>query len=65
MQKTKRFKTIFITLFVALAGITAIIFFARPATSEAAEVPALQTAKVRVGDLVVTASGAGTVVPSA
>ncbi len=65
MQKTKRFKTIFITLFVALAAITAIIFFVRPTTSEAAEAPALQTAKVRVGDLVVTASGAGTIVPSA
>ena len=65
MQKTKRFKTIFTTLFVALAAITAVIFFVRPTTSEAAESPALQTAKVRVGDLVVTASGAGTIVPSA
>lgn len=65
MQKTKRFKTIFITLFVALAAIAAIIFFALPTTSEAADAPALQTAKVRVGDLVVTASGAGTIVPSA
>ncbi len=65
MQKTKRFKTIFTTLFVALAAITAVIFFVRPTTSEAAESPALQTAKVRVGDLVVTASGAGTVIPSA
>ncbi|MBI5963825.1 MAG: efflux RND transporter periplasmic adaptor subunit [Chloroflexi bacterium] len=65
MQKTKRTKTIFITLFVALAAIAAIIFFARPTASEAAEAPALQTAKVRVGDLVVTANGAGAVVPSA
>ncbi len=65
MQKTKRNKTIFITLFVALAAIVAIVFFARPTSSDAAEEPALQTTKVRMGDLVVTASGAGTVVPSA
>jgi len=67
MQKTKRFsrKTIFITLVTVLVIIAAAIFFARPTTSDAAEVPALQTAKVRVADLVVTASGAGTIVPSA
>ncbi|CAG1016508.1 Macrolide export protein MacA [Anaerolineales bacterium] len=63
-QKFSR-RTIFITLFAALALIAAVVFFARPTTSEAAEVPALQTAKVRTGDLVVTASGAGTVVPAA
>ena len=63
-QKFSR-KTIFITLFAALALIAVVVFFARPTTSEAAEVPALQTAKVRTGDLVVTASGAGTVVPAA
>ena len=63
-QKFSR-KTIFITLFAALALIAAVVFFARPTTSEAAEVPALQTAKVRTGDLVVTASGAGTVLPAA
>ena len=62
-QKFPR-KTIFITLFVALALIAAVVFFARPTPSEAAETPALQTAKVRTGDLMVTASGAGTVVPS-
>jgi len=63
-QKLSR-KTIFTTLFVALAVIAAIVFFARPTTTEAAETPALQTAKVRTGDLVVTASGAGTVIPAA
>jgi RND family efflux transporter MFP subunit len=69
MQKTKRIslslKTIFISLFVALAAIATIVFFAYPTSSDAAKAPALQTAKVRMGDLVVTASGAGTVVPSA
>jgi RND family efflux transporter MFP subunit len=64
LQKLSR-KTIFTTLFVALAVIAAVVFFANPAPSDADETPALQTAKVRTGDLVVTASGAGTVVPAA
>ena len=68
MQKTtsKKMsgKTISIALIIVLAIIAAITYFARPKTSEAAGVPALQTAKVRTGDLVVTASGAGTVLPS-
>ncbi len=64
LQKLSR-KTIFVTLFVALAVIAAVVFFTRPTTSDAAATPALQTAKVRTGDLVVTASGAGTVVPAA
>jgi multidrug efflux pump subunit AcrA (membrane-fusion protein) len=63
LQKLSR-KTIFITLFAVLAVIAAVVFFAWPTPSEAAKVPALQTAKVRTGDLMVTASGAGTVVPS-
>ena len=64
LQKPSR-KTIFTTLFVALVVIAAVIFFANPVSSEAAETPALQTAKVRTGDLIVIASGAGTVLPSA
>ena len=64
LQKPSR-KTIFTTLFVVLVVIAAVIFFANPAPSEAAETPALQTAKVRTGDLIVTASGAGTVLPAA
>ena len=63
LQKPSR-KIIFTMLFVTLAVIAAIVFFANPAPSEAAEAPALQTAKVRMGDLVITASGAGTVVPT-
>ena len=62
-QKLSR-KTIFITLFTTLAVIAAVVFFSRPTSSDAAEAPALQTAKVRTGDLIVTASGAGTVVPA-
>ena len=64
LQKLSR-KTVFITLFAVLAVIATVVFFSRPTSSDAAEAPALQTAKVRMGDLVVTASGAGTVVPSA
>ena len=64
LQKLSR-KTIITTLVVVVAVVAAVAFFANPAPSEAAETPALQTAKVRTGDLVVTASGAGTVVPSA
>lgn len=66
MQKTKRFssKSILITLLAALAVIVIVAFFARPATSDIVETPALQTAKVRTGDLVVSASGAGTIVPA-
>jgi len=68
MQKkvSKKFsgRTIFITLVIGLAVVAAVSFFARPTTSEAAAVPALQTAKVRQGDMIVTASGAGTVLPA-
>jgi HlyD family secretion protein len=73
MQENKRFsflrkvprKTAIIAFVVVLAVVAAIVVLARPSSSEAAEIPALQTAKVRTGDLVVTASGAGTIVPFA
>jgi RND family efflux transporter MFP subunit len=68
MQKTSLHKlsrkTIITTLIVVLAVVAAVVFFVRPTTTEAATTPTLQTAKVRTGDLVVTASGAGTVVPA-
>ena len=50
---------------MAVAMVAAVVFFARPTSSGVAEAPALQTAKVRTGDLVVTAKGAGAVIPSA
>lgn len=67
MQKKKRISrtSIVSTVVVIVAIIAAVVFFSRPTSSDAAEAPALETAKVRVGDLVVTASGAGTIVPSA
>jgi len=62
-QKLSR-KTIITALVVVVAVVAAVAFFANPAPSKSAETPALQTAKVRTGDLIVTASGAGTVVPT-
>ena len=65
MQKLKFSRTAIIAALVVVVAVGASIFyFTQPAADEAA-VPALQTAKVRTGDLVVTASGAGTVLPAA
>jgi len=68
MQKTvsKKFsgRTIAAALVTLAVVAAAVAFFTQPAASEATA-PALQTAKVRTGDLVVTASGAGTVLPAA
>ncbi|KAF0106750.1 MAG: Uncharacterized protein FD146_2342 [Anaerolineaceae bacterium] len=50
-----------ILLFVVAAG----AFLMSPSADDAAAEPALQTSKVRVGDLVITANGAGTVIPAA
>jgi multidrug efflux pump subunit AcrA (membrane-fusion protein) len=63
-QKFPR-KTIITMLIVILAVAAAVVFFTQPAASESVASPVLQTAKVRTGDLVVTASGAGTVLPAA
>ena len=65
MQKPKFSRTAIIATLVVVVAIAASIFyFTQPAADETAA-PALQTAKVRTGDLVVTASGAGTVLPAA
>ncbi len=61
--KTSRVKIISIIL-VALAVIATVVFFTNPTQNEVAETPALQIAKVRTGDLVVTASGSGTILPA-
>ena len=50
---------------VLMVGIGAAIYFQSTSAAEEAAVPALQTAKVRTGDLVITANGAGTVLPMA
>ena len=43
----------------------AAFYFQNSTNAAAAETPVLQTAKVRKGDLVITASGAGVVEPAA
>lgn len=53
-----------IVVLVVLVAIATGVYFAWPSTNTEAAEPAVQTAKVRTGDLVVTASGAGTVVPA-
>lgn len=50
---------------VLLVGVGVAIYFQSTSAAEETAAPALQTAKVRTGDLVITASGAGTVVPMA
>lgn len=50
---------------VFLVGIAATVYASTSASADDTAVPELQTAKVRKGDLVITASGAGTVLPSA
>lgn len=51
---------------ILLAGILGgIWYFTRSSTADVTAAPALQTTKVRTGDLVITANGAGTIVPAA
>ena len=58
-------KTAIITAVIVLVIVAAGAYFASPSTDAASAQPVLQTAKARTGDLLVTASGAGTVVPAA
>lgn len=55
--------TIIVFVVILLVAAGAYFIWPKPETVEATEV--LQTTKVRTGDLVITASGAGTVLPSA
>lgn len=57
-------RSIAITI-VVMSLITVGAYFAWPKSDAVVAIPALQTAKVRIGDLIITASGAGTVIPSA
>lgn len=61
----KRFLLIGIVLVLVVAGGYAWFSVQATAAAEEAAEPALQTAKVRSGDIVITANGAGTVFPSA
>jgi HlyD family secretion protein len=60
----KRSNLIF-TGILLTAVIGGIWYFARSSTADVTAAPELQTAKVRKGDLVITANGAGTIVPAA
>ena len=57
-------KSVVIIIVIALV-VAAGVYLAQPSAELAAATPALQTAKVRTGDLVITANGAGTIVPAA
>lgn len=65
MKFFKKRSNLFITGIVLAGIIGGALYFTQPSAADETAAPALQTAKVRVGDLVVTASGAGAVVPSA
>ncbi|MBU2611477.1 MAG: efflux RND transporter periplasmic adaptor subunit [Chloroflexi bacterium] len=54
---------IVIVILLAIAG--SVLYAFSSAETDAATAPALQTAKVRSGDLLVSSSGAGSVIPSA
>lgn len=49
---------------VVLAGATAWYYFNYYAVAETPDTPALQTARVRVGDITITASGSGNLLPA-
>jgi HlyD family secretion protein len=63
-RKSRTTRSVVIITLVILLVATG-VYFAWPKPEPAAATPALQTSKVRTGDLVITANGAGTVFPSA
>ena len=65
MKFFKKRSNLFITDIVLAVIIGGAFYFTQPSAADETAVPALQTAKVRTGDLVITANGAGTVVPAA
>ncbi|MEW5827732.1 MAG: efflux RND transporter periplasmic adaptor subunit [Chloroflexota bacterium] len=65
-KKTKKlFWTIFFVLLLGAAGTYAYFTWFAPATETAAAAETLQTARVRQGDLILYASGTGTLIPAA
>lgn len=63
MKFFKKRSNLVITGVLLAAILGAAFFFTQPGVADESSAPALQTAKVRTGDLVITASGAGTVLP--
>lgn len=65
MKFFRKRSNLVITVILLTAVIAGIWYFARSSTADVTAAPELQTAKVRKGDLVITANGAGTIVPLA
>jgi RND family efflux transporter MFP subunit len=65
MKFFKKRSNIVITVFLLVAVIGGAWYFTQPPATDETAAPTLQTAKVRTGDLVVSAIGAGTIVPAA
>ena len=63
MKFFKKPSNLVITGILLAAILGAAFFFTQPSAADESAAPVLQTAKVRTGDMVITASGAGTVLP--
>lgn len=63
MKFFKKRSNLVLTGIALVALIGGAFFFAQPSAADETAAPELQTAKVRTGDLVITANGAGTVLP--
>lgn len=65
MKFLKKRSTLIITGIALAVMIAGALYFTQPFAADEITAPALQTAKVRTGDLVITANGAGNIVPAA
>ncbi len=65
MQFFKKRSNLVITGIALAAIISGALYFTQSSAADDSAAPELQTAKVRTGDLVITANGAGTVMPAA
>lgn len=65
MKFLKKRSNLIVTVVVLVVIVGGAWYFTRTPSVDADAAPALQTSKVRTGDLVITANGAGTVLPSA
>lgn len=65
MKFLKKRSKLIITGIVLAVIIAGALYFTQPFAADEITAPALQTAKVRTGDLVITANGAGNIVPAA
>jgi multidrug efflux pump subunit AcrA (membrane-fusion protein) len=65
MKFFKKRSNLFITGIVLVAVMGGALYFTQPSAADETATPEMQTAKVRTGDLVITANGAGSIVPAA